>query len=348
MMINRINFLLLFISQQAIAFNLSHFIFPKVSHEFRPPPSQFLTDVIGSISESEKWKLEDIRVSKLEIEKVRYGNMQRYEIEFLLANKKDYVFHLRDEVSMWKRFRGDNKGSDFEVLANRVSSRAVVGSVRMEGPLELIVSGDGEMSLALPWNTSHAGLKRILVGEDITVEVKNAHEVSLFQTTDLGRPEERNLIALREQCRQWFFPYLTCMALLPVRISGSASVVAFRTRNPGQHITINLLSKDIIDLSPDICYSEHTNKKQRFPVVSLRMRIRLLEKILKSFLGVRINSNAARAKLKAKIKASTTFRFHLELERNIRMNDTRWKTMAEWRTRPNVEHVWFEVCAMVE
>lgn len=198
------------------------------------------------------------------------------------------------------------------------------------------------------WNSSHTGLKRILVGEDITVEVKNAHEVSLFQMSDPGQHAEWNLVDQMDQCNRWFFPCLKCMSLLPVRISGSASVVAFRTRNRGAHITSNLQSQDVIELLPDMCYSTHIHKKQQFPIVSLRLRIRLLEKVLKSFLADRINHNAARVKLKTKIDASTAFRFQLEVERNIRTNDTRWTTMSEWRTRPTVEHVWFEVLARFE
>ncbi|CAI9281810.1 unnamed protein product [Lactuca saligna] len=227
MIITRIIFLLLFLSH-AIAytrFNLSHFIYPKISDEFRPQPSLFLKDILGEISATEHWKSEDFRVLNLEIEKVKFGNLQRYEIEFLLRNKKDYVFNSMDNVSSWKRFK--DKEGDFEVMANEVSSKAVLGSIQIEGPVELLVSGDNEMSLLLPWNTSHSGLKRILVGEDVTVEVKNANEVSLFKTSNLGQQADskHNLI-------DHIFPYMTCTPLLPVRISGSSSVVAFRTQNP--------------------------------------------------------------------------------------------------------------------
>ncbi|KAD2805871.1 hypothetical protein R6Q59_029120 [Mikania micrantha] len=342
MIIVRINFLVLFIPY-AIAsprFNLSHFIYPKISDEFRPQPSLFLKDVLVAISDGEQWKLDDIRVSKLEIEKVKYGRLQRKEVEFLLGNKKSYVFRMWDEVSLWKRLKG--RGGNFEVLANQVDSRAVLGSVRIDGPVELLVSGDDEMSLVMPWNISRSGLKRILVGEDITVEVNNAHGVSLFQASNIG--QQANVIAHREQCNLWFFPCLICIPLLPVRISGSASVVAFKNHNPGSYIESNMLSENVMELLPDKCYSRRTHKTQQCPVKSLRSWIRLVEKMLKIFLFDKING----AKVKAKIEASTAFRFQLELERNIRSNDTRWSTIAEWRTRPAVERVWFEVVARIE
>ncbi|KAI3767325.1 hypothetical protein L2E82_17420 [Cichorium intybus] len=338
MIVTRIILLLLFLSQ-AMAytrFNLSHFIYPKISDEFRPQPSLFLKDVLGAVSDSEQWKLEDFRVSKLEIEKVKFGNLHRYEIEFLLGNKKDFVFNSWDDVSSWKRFK--DKEGDFEVLANQVSPKAVLDTIQIEGPVELLVAEDSEMSLLLPWNTSHTGLKRILVGEDITIEVKNANEVTLIQTSNLGQQTEQNLIS-------HIFPSFTCMPLLPVRISGSSSIVAFRTQNPGAHITSNLQPHNVIELLPDKCYTRHTHKKQQCPIKSLRLRIRLLETVLKSFLGNKIRHGA---KLKAKIEASSAFHFVLEIEKKIRMNDTRWTTMAEWRTRPSVEHVWFEVLARIE
>ncbi|PWA54724.1 hypothetical protein CTI12_AA432510 [Artemisia annua] len=308
-----------------------------------------INDVVKVISASEKWKHEEVSVSKVESEKVRYGYMKRYEIEFMFGDdKKDYLFSMMDKVKVWKRlFRGEEV-REFEDLANGVSERSVVDVVRVEGPVELRVGGDDEMSLVMPWNTSHTGLKRILVGEDVTVEVKNAQEVSVFQTSSIGQQAEQNIVAHKEQCNLWFLPCLTCKPLLPVSISGSASVVAFRTRNPSEYITSNLISHDVIELLPDKCYSRHTHEKQQCPIESLRSRIRLLERVLKGFLGDRTNRNASGAKLKAKIEASTAFRFQLELERNIRMNDTRWNTLAEWRTRPTVEHAWFEVLARIE
>lgn len=98
--------------------------------------------------------MEDIKVSKLEIEKVKYGRLQRYEVEFLLRNKKKgYVFIMWDEVSLWKRLK--DRGDSFEVLANQVASRTVLGSVRIDGPVELLVSGHDEMSLLMPVCESH-------------------------------------------------------------------------------------------------------------------------------------------------------------------------------------------------
>lgn len=73
-----------------------------------------------------------------------------------------------------------------------------------------------------------------------------------------------------------------------------------------------------------------------------------MEKLLRSFLGDKIDQNTTSGFLKASIKASTVVRFKMELERDIRSNDTAQGTLAEWRTRPSVERVWFEIVARIE
>ncbi|XP_071731463.1 uncharacterized protein [Rutidosis leptorrhynchoides] len=55
----------------------------------------------------------------------------------------------------------------------------------------------------MPWNASHTGLKQILVSEAITVEVKNAHEVSLIQIYDLGQLAEQNLVDHMKFLNKW-------------------------------------------------------------------------------------------------------------------------------------------------
>ena len=50
-------------------------------------------------------------------------------------------------MSSWKKMK---KGGDFESVVNAVSSMAVLDAFRVEGPLELRVGGDDELSLLLP------------------------------------------------------------------------------------------------------------------------------------------------------------------------------------------------------
>ncbi|KAA8537695.1 hypothetical protein F0562_027315 [Nyssa sinensis] len=325
--------------------NISHFLYPKISDELRPQSSPLLEDVLNAISVRQKWNSKDVRVSKLDMRNAKYGSSQRYEFRFRVG-KREFIFKFRDEVSLWKKLR---KGGDFESLVKEISLVAVLDTLRVDGPFELIVNRGHELSLLLPLNTSHAGLKRILVGEGITIEVKSSREVSLFHASEFGVQMNRSVTANRERSHFWHFWHSSCRPLLPIHISGSASVVAYRTRNPDAHIDAAFLSRDTIELLPEKCYTGHFYKKMGCPIHSLGLRIAMLENIWRSFLADRTRQNAILGFLKAKIKASTAVLFHLELERRINSrNDNLQGTLAEWRTKPTVERVWFEVVARIE
>lgn len=297
------------------------------------------------IAEREKWKLEDVRVSNLDSESAKYGTLQRYEIR-LRFGKTALVFKLWDEVSSWEKIR---EGGDFEAFANEFSSKGVLDVLKIEGPFELRVGGDDHLSLMLPQlNTSHAGLKRILVGEGITIEVRGAKKVSLFYTSDLGIQANRSFTMNWETSDFWSFGHSLCLPLLPVNILGSASVVAYRNQSPDAEIEFAFPSNETIELLPEKCHVRHTYKKRRCPIKSLRSRITMIERLLRSFLGDRIRKKAVLGFVKAKIEAFTVFRFQLELERDIRENDTLITTLADWKTRPSVQHVRFDVVATIE
>ncbi|KAK1405723.1 Nuclear receptor corepressor 2 like [Heracleum sosnowskyi] len=198
-------------------------------------------------------------------------------------------------------------------------------------------------------NSSHAGLKRILVGEGITVKVKNALQVSLSNTYDLGHRENGSVIVNRKTENAWSsFGNSVCMSLLPISIVGSASLVAYRTRNPDAYIKSKFLLGETIELLPEKCYVGHTYRKHGCPIDSFKSRIVLLEKVMQSLLSEKISQNSGLGYFKGKVRASTLFRFHLELKRDIRSNDTSWTTLAEWRTRPKVEHLSFQIVAKYE
>lgn len=196
-------------------------------------------------------------------------------------------------------------------------------------------------------NISHNGLKRILVGEGITMEVRRAQEVSLIHSSGLGIPVNRSVAINKEKIKFWPFWQSMCIPLLPIQVLGAASVVAYRTRNPDAYIETTFISKDTIELLPEKCYNSHVYKERACPIDFLSSRIALLERVLKSFLGDRIRQSRS-GFLKTKIKASAIIRFPLELERDIRSNDILHGKLAEWRTRPNVERMWFEIMGRVE
>ncbi|KAJ4967040.1 hypothetical protein NE237_018889 [Protea cynaroides] len=308
------------------------------------PSSHFLKDVLKFISLKQSWNLDEIRVSNSYVGKARVGSAQRYEFR-LRVGKSDLLLEFPDEVHSWRKIR---KRGEFNSLVNEVSSESVLNAFKLEGPFELIVDGDDDLTLVLPMNTTHSGFKRVLVGEGITIKMEGAQEVSLFHSTRRGLPLNGSM-QMNEHINQfWPFSHSLCMPLLPIHILGSASLVAYKTSNPSGHIKIAFPSQDMIELLPEKCYDKYHYKKQACPMDSMSPRLAVLEKFRRSFLGDKMVQSGVSGFLKAKITASTVVRFQLELERDIKEKETVSGTLAEWRTRPTVERAWFEVVGRVE
>lgn len=197
-------------------------------------------------------------------------------------------------------------------------------------------------------NITYTGLKHILVGEGITLEVKRAQEVSLFHSSDLDLQINGSTVFRKGKSDFWPFMQSMCMPLIPIRILGSASVVAYRDRNPDVYIETTYISGDTIELLPEKCYNGHMYRKQACPINSFSLRLSMLEKVLRSLLGRRILQNQLFGFVKANVKASSTVRFFMELERVVRSNVTLNGSLPEWRTRPRVEREWFQILARVD
>ncbi|XP_073145627.1 protein TUNICAMYCIN INDUCED 1 [Henckelia pumila] len=334
-------------------FNLSHFLFPRVTavHESQlsPQPTHFLQNVLNAIASKERWSLEDIRVSDLKVKKAKYDVVPRYEFR-VRVGKSEIVLKMHEQPSEWKKLAviKKNVSSDFESLVKKIGSHVVIDSFKIEGPFELQVMGDDDqLSIMLPSNTSHSGLRRISVGEGISLEVKSAEEISIFLTSN------------RNQLLYGSFTYRkgsgvesiwsdSCSALPTIGIMGSASVVAYRDQQPSANIKVVFSSVDAIKLLSNKCYIWPNYEKPKHPSSSLSIRIAFLEGILRSYLNSKAHPISSLGSLKARIRASAIIHFHLELERGIRSNDTYWNTLADWRTRPMVERALYDVAARME
>ncbi|OIW20283.1 hypothetical protein TanjilG_08243 [Lupinus angustifolius] len=334
-------------------FPLSFFIFLLQITAFLsspiPNPSSNLThilqDVLKAITAKQKWDLKDVRVLKLDIGKVRFGTFRSYEFR-IGSGKNNLTLKFSDKVSSWNKFAIPK--SDLGFLIHQISYLAVLDGIKLDGPFELRVDGIHNLSLSLPMNVSYTGLKRIIVGEGITVEVRGAQEISLYHSAGLDL--QMNGSTMFRKRKSDLFPFLqsTCMPLIPIRILGSASLVAYRARNPSTYIGTTLISEDTVELLPEKCYDDHTYRKRACPIDSLSLRLSMVKEILKSLLVRKILEDQFFGFLKAVIKASVSVKFPLELEIDVGSNITLGRTLPDWRTRPSVGRVWFEILARVE
>ncbi|KAF8024264.1 hypothetical protein BT93_F1455 [Corymbia citriodora subsp. variegata] len=302
----------------------------------------FFQDVVREICVRQRWNSDAVSLSRLDLRRARFGTAQRQEFRIRFG-KIDLFFWSSDEVASWRKLNA-TRGVGFVDLARAVGSLAVIGSFKVEGPFELRADGDHEFSLSLPQNATYTGLRHVLVGEGITVEVDGAQEVSLLYGPQFN--SSGNI----PEVKGGFWPYWQslCTPLLPIRVSGSASLIAYRTRNPITYLESNFPSMGTIELLPEKCYGNFQYKRPSCPIDSLSSRIATLERVLRGSMGERMRQNGFLGFVKAKIKAVTVFRLQIQLERNITGNETHLVKLEKWRTRPTVERVWFEVMARLD
>lgn len=182
------------------------------------------------------------------------------------------------------------------------------------------------------------------------MKVIGAEEVSLFHSKDLRKKYNGSALSRLERSELGYFWPTLCRAWPPIWVAGSATVVAYRTQSPEAFIETAFLSNRTVELLPGKCYSRRIYQvgARVSPINFLTTRIALLERVLQTFVGHKSSQNASLSSVKVKIVASSMFRFQMELERDIHGNDTYWSAVAEWRTRPTVERLWFEVVGRLE
>lgn len=207
-----------------------------------------------------------------------------------------------------------------------------------------IVTDNSRLLFGFQMNISHIGLKRVLVSEGISVEIREAQAISLFHSSSRRFAAT---VDIKEGGCSWSSLGPVCVPLPPIQIIGSASLVAFRTLEADSQIKTSYLSDESIQLLPEKCYDKaHTYKQYYLPTDLLGLKIEKLEKALSSLGG---NGTAQTiSSVTAKLKASGMVRFQLEIERRIGSNESETSKRAEWRTKPKIERVWFEVKAKVE
>ncbi|KAH1212109.1 hypothetical protein GmHk_14G040380 [Glycine max] len=267
---------------------------------------------------------DNVRVTKLDVGKVRFGTSLSYEFRIGMGSDNDnFTLKFADQVTTWNKFR--TPFPDLPSLVHRLGSFPLLHTLKLEGPFALRVDALHNLSLSLP----------------------STRNLS-FYSSDLDLQMNGSAMCSEGKSDLWPFLHSTCMTLIPIRISGSASLVAYRARNSYAHIATTLISEDAIELLPEKCYHGRMFRKRACPIDSLSLRLSILEKVLRSLLERKILKDQLFGLLKANIKASAVVKFPLELERDLSNNATLNRTIPDWRTRPSFERFWFEILARVE
>ncbi|RZB68000.1 hypothetical protein D0Y65_038013 [Glycine soja] len=319
-----------------------------------------INTIISGISSNDND--DNVRVTKLDVGKVRFGTSLSYEFRIGMGSDNDnFTLKFADQVTTWNKFR--TPFPDLPSLVHRLGSFPLLHTLKLEGPFALRVDALHNLSLSLPHNRRYKVESVWLRSQVRMLPIDIANKTNnrkfsyrsekstrnlSFYSSDLDLQMNGSAMCSEGKSDLWPFLHSTCMTLIPIRISGSASLVAYRARNSYAHIATTLISEDAIELLPEKCYHGRMFRKRACPIDSLSLRLSILEKVLRSLLERKILKDQLFGLLKANIKASAVVKFPLELERDLSNNATLNRTIPDWRTRPSFERFWFEILARVE
>lgn len=103
-----------------------------------------------AISLKQKWDLKDLRVLNSDAvgNKFRFGTFQNFEFRIGFGKNNNFSVKFSDQVVSWSKLRTPK--SDLGYLIRRVGNLAVLDSIKLKGPFELVVDGTHHLSLSLP------------------------------------------------------------------------------------------------------------------------------------------------------------------------------------------------------
>ncbi|CAN6460025.1 unnamed protein product [Victoria cruziana] len=310
----------------------------------------FLKEILRAISTEEEWEFENTNFSDIKISGSKAGVSHRYEF-YLRMGKVVWVAKFTDEVASWKRLQRKEKMSSSVLgFLGLTNMKPRLKPLEFKGPLELTIMGEDEVLLKLPMNTTLTGFKRVIVGGGITLSVENAEKISIVDPLNFGMPFNRSSFSPNDKS-SWLRTlghYTSCTPLLHIQIDGPSSVFAYRHLNSKAYIRTEVLSQDMVQLVSEKCYTGHQSSGLGHSAQILDSRLVLLDKLLRSFLGVQLHREGGFRVLKAQIKASTVVKFELELEKEVDNSDKTLESLPTWTTRPRRKRFWFDVLARVE
>ncbi|KAK8969535.1 hypothetical protein KSP40_PGU002629 [Platanthera guangdongensis] len=323
-------------------------VFPAPPTQSAPSSKSFLKEILNAIEAKEQWDPDvDARVSVVETESARVSAIQSFEFH-VRSGWRTLILKFVEEAEAWRKAGKGEVQFGTDSVSLDEGFRPGIRVLKLEGPLELHAIGDNEFSLHLPSvNITHQALKRVLVGEGISIEIDGDGEISIFYPYDISFLSSSK----HKQSRDQFWPLglFSCAPMVLVRVACSASLVAFRIPDAGAYVKSTFLSRNTIELLPEKCYSNGLYERTRFSASpTLASKFAVMDQFLSSFLGRTVSLGRSSRLLRTKITSSSLLKFHVEVERNITDNDKYWKNVAEWRTRPNAERSWFEIIGRFE
>ncbi|KAH9301103.1 hypothetical protein KI387_012686, partial [Taxus chinensis] len=333
-------------------------------------------DVRDSIIQKMGWNADEVNISNINSVDTMVGHATLYEFDIQIGNAILPV-RLSEDVKSWEFVEHDDANDDEEshtTLAKRPGQFApVLAPFQLAGPLELWIQDADHMRLSVPHDVEAGVLKKVMLTDGAVVTVKGAREMSLSQPIQLpltlgsktgdGSPSS-SLIALAAKLKRASSNEGSPLSL---RIVGPSSLVASSISEPESTSkklkvkrlapgSVELVSRQQQETSPSVSLEaagDTLGPKDMwmwpFPSVNgSDPKLLGFQELLNALLGSNVQKKGSFKLLKAQAAPATFVKMQFELEKKLggeMYNSSMW---PEWRTKPSVVRLQFEMTAKVE
>lgn len=327
------------------------------------------------------WSKGDVKISHIDTTDAKFGQTLVYEFDIQVGDNIIPV-KLSEDISFWQFLQelpsgiGDTSmdKSVPAILGSTHSNSldAVLAPFQLSGPVELWIQDADQLRLAVPHDVEAGVLKKVLLADGAVVTVEGAREVSLEQPLQLPLPLSgisheaglaASIVALADRLR--YASRTEEKPLLSLRIVGPTSLIASastETDPNSNKLKVKRLAPGAVELvsrqqeqaflsSSDSLPVLRHGQPWMWPLPSLNgsdARLLNLENILVTALGSSVYKRGSFKLLRARVSAATFVRVEFELEKKLTDESYPPDLWPEWRTRPSVQRLQFEVMAKVE
>lgn len=344
-----------------------------------PATVKVISDLKDSIVQKMGWKPEEVQISNTNSIDTMIGHATLYEFDLQIGNAI-LPLRLSEDVTSWQFMEDilanedqqETTGSENTVAERRQKITPVLAPFQLAGPLELWIQDADHMRLSVPHDVEAGILKKVMLADGAVVTVKGARELNLRQPLQLPLPlgsgtEDSNLasslFALASKLRH---ASANDGKPLSLRIVGPSSLVASSITEPDSASnrlkvkrlapgSVELISRQQQETSPMSIEASidslGRNDMWMWPLPSLNSshpKLLGFDQLLREILGSLAQKEESFKLLKARAAAASFAKVQFELERKLGSDMVSSDTWPEWRTKPSIERLQFELIAKLE
>ncbi|XVE94068.1 hypothetical protein REPUB_Repub01dG0248700 [Reevesia pubescens] len=348
------------------------------------PYPKAISDLKEAIVKGLGFKADDFKISGFDLRDALVGHSVAYEFDVEI-DKKVIPFKLLEDTNRWEYvdlpiFRVEEPpkpGVENGLMEQKKISDnglPVLAPFQLAGPMELWIQDANDMRISLPHDVDAGVLKKVILADGAVVTVKGARSVSLRHPIDLPLPLNRTqngfasgLMALAEHLRH--ASRSQDASILSLRIVGPTSLTVPSSTSSNNKLKLKRLAPGLVELSSvsktkamdalstiDLQPETTTVLTPKhfatmWPLASINgsnANLVGFETLLSSVLGPKANKKGSFKLLKADVSAQTFVKIGFGIEKMLKEGDLELEGFPEWRTKPEMVRMHFEVLAKVD